>query len=857
MHIKKLLTLFFFSAIIISGQNSDSTETDISSFFINFDQLNQLPIRGMKNILSLSPGIVLHNDKLYSRGSRDDEIQYYIEGAPITDAMNGGYLIEIPQEAFERIDIQTGGVSVQYGNANSGYVFHKLKRGTNEYKANVKYFSDNISLKSSDNAYDGNKRLGAYWYGHNEILGEVSGPIIKNKLTFCTLAHYKYERDQNPQAFPGAETDWIYDYWYEDSVKISLPAGAQPANSQEQYGFVGNLRLQMDYFSIQINGIVNFKERFIPNGNNVLNFMNYGRTQQASSDYYSLHAVIQHRISETIEYKLNLGYSNHFEKRYDPLLRDDYLNYFNSNTDPGRINILNMVFNNPGYITSGYYMLDQSLLFSELDFSFRYFTNNVTSVGLSFQQHIIKKYDASRMILSGYYRSKILYHEYDPKRTMQMYGIDNYGYDEFGEENDSDDIFGARKPVNASISLENIYKKDDFLIQAGLRIDYFNSDNYKFTYTDNFWYDYIRGNDILPYFSKVEDYFYLSPRITMNYRTDNNFSFYSHFGKYIQQTKYSDIYKGLYDLLYCMTVDGYSVTGIGLDLKPTSTYLSEIGIKWHSLNWIITAKGYYKKSMNLPINNHVNYPFNVLGKLENRGEAIVKGIETSTGYIGLDGLSLIINMSYTNGYGPSIYNNSWMGQQYNEIIGIAEPTMYAPLENSYSFYGDVIASYEFPDLKANNLFRDMSISARIHVNSGHPYNRWNQFIAPTRYYQLFSHVQLGDFNSFTTPWILQMDFRINKTVNLSEKLKLSFDLMIVNLFDIMNEMNLFPRTGTTQNDGYTSSETIADFVEIYGEGFIDLYRIVEIDYYNSFKSYTGFNLFGPPRQIFFGIALEY
>ncbi len=89
------------------------------------------------------------------------------------------------------------------------------------------------------------------------------------------------------------------------------------------------------------------------------------------------------------------------------------------------------------------------------------------------------------------------------QQSMQLDGIDNYGYDEFGKEINSDDIFGPRGPINASISLENIYNNNSFTLQAGARIDYFNSDNYKFTYTDSWWYDYNRGNDLLPYFTKL------------------------------------------------------------------------------------------------------------------------------------------------------------------------------------------------------------------------------------------------------------------------------------------------------------------------------------------------------------------
>ena len=651
MHIKKFLMIFLLSAIVISGQNSDSTDTDISSFFINSDQLNQLPIRGMKNILSLSPGIVLHNDKLYARGSRDDEIQYFIDGVPITDVMNGGYLIELPQEAFEKIEIQTGGVSVRYGNANSGYVFQKLKTGTNEFKFNIKYLSDNVTFKNSNNAFDGDKRLGAYWYGHNEILGEASGPIIKDQITFYALAHYKYERDQNPQTFPGTETDWMQGSYFDDyiSVRLSLPAGAQPANSKETINLLGNISYDDDNYKFSINGIYNHTNRFVPDGNNVLNSLNYFRTPKMSFDYYLASLNLIHKLFTNTSYNMTLSYSHYNVKQFDPLLKADYFNYYNKEaneqvgvynfisaySDPGTTGVNGFSIKLPGYINSDYIKHNQTSFYARLDFTTTLSDKHELKYGSVFEQYFIKHFRISKNTLTDYV-SYLLWEGEIPPESRLQFGYDSpdtYGYDVYGNELITDDIHGPRNPLYAGIYLEDNFKSENISITTGIRGDYFYTDNYQFDFSPDYYFDYIHMTNLESWFSKTKGLFYISPRINLSYQINEDFILHSNFGKYVQQTKFTNLYQGMYNYLSSIQTDFFRTTGIGFNLKPITSYLTEIGLKYFLRKDIsIKLKGYYKITSNLPILENYWYNISILSNLENKGETKIKGCELSFKY---------------------------------------------------------------------------------------------------------------------------------------------------------------------------------------------------------------------------------
>ena len=124
------------------------------------DDIDLLPVRGVNNILALTPGVTLQDNNLFIRGGRLDEVGYYLEGASISDPLVGGRAITIAQDAVEEIQVQSGGYTAEYGGANSGIIYTQVKSGTPDYRASFEYITDNIAFQSD--RYDGEKRLGAY-----------------------------------------------------------------------------------------------------------------------------------------------------------------------------------------------------------------------------------------------------------------------------------------------------------------------------------------------------------------------------------------------------------------------------------------------------------------------------------------------------------------------------------------------------------------------------------------------------------------------------------------------------------------------------------------------------------------------
>ena len=73
---------------------------------VNAEDLEILPLRGVGQVLALQTGVVEDEGTLHIRGSRGDEIGYYVEGASVRNVVTGGSAVGLIVEALEEIQLQ-------------------------------------------------------------------------------------------------------------------------------------------------------------------------------------------------------------------------------------------------------------------------------------------------------------------------------------------------------------------------------------------------------------------------------------------------------------------------------------------------------------------------------------------------------------------------------------------------------------------------------------------------------------------------------------------------------------------------------------------------------------------------------
>ena len=60
----------------------------------------------------------------------------------------------------------------------------------------LEYMTDNIGFNGSDDRYSGEKNwLDAYWFGYNETVFTLSGPIFTPEIKFFGLFDYNFIND--------------------------------------------------------------------------------------------------------------------------------------------------------------------------------------------------------------------------------------------------------------------------------------------------------------------------------------------------------------------------------------------------------------------------------------------------------------------------------------------------------------------------------------------------------------------------------------------------------------------------------------------------------------------------------------
>lgn len=107
----------------------------------NAQDIKLMPVRTVNEVVQLTAGTVGGN----FRGGRGSEVAYLVDGALMVDPMTGNQENNIPMIAFEEINVITGGMSAEYGNALSGVVAQVTKEGSERY-------SGEITMRTNDAA---------------------------------------------------------------------------------------------------------------------------------------------------------------------------------------------------------------------------------------------------------------------------------------------------------------------------------------------------------------------------------------------------------------------------------------------------------------------------------------------------------------------------------------------------------------------------------------------------------------------------------------------------------------------------------------------------------------------------------
>lgn len=235
------------------------------------DQLNSLPVgRDITSVSLLTPGTVASSGYFGPAsfgGASAAENSYYVNGFNVTNLYDSLSFSEIPYQAIDQLDVQTGGYGAQYGFSTGGVTSVNVKRGTNEWKGGFSWTGAPDSLRESapDTYYDDGSLFRSY--DRNSSSSNVysvwaGGPLIEDKLFVFAMGQFsnskignygnrgsQYTTNGRPPSATALSTS-AYDYESKTPYwLLKLDWYLNDSNHLEYTGFDNSRRYNYDYYN--------------------------------------------------------------------------------------------------------------------------------------------------------------------------------------------------------------------------------------------------------------------------------------------------------------------------------------------------------------------------------------------------------------------------------------------------------------------------------------------------------------------------------------------------------------------------------------------------------------------------------
>ena len=851
----------------------------------------KLPGRGINNAIVAQPGVVSVGNTIYIRGGRADEVGYRIEGVGVNDIMFGGRAVSVTAEAVEQIQVQAGGFNAEYGGANAGIVQTQLRTGgADRWNASLIAESDRYTAFNKS-------ALGGNSYGYSDFTGTLGGPVpsLGNKLRLFGSIQNTFYRDPTVENnvggvrtgynFTGANavpTQSVLTPAHStsatsrpDTINIFLPSGNAQGGGDNTWVMSGTALLDLSPIQLRISGSYAYDKS--QNTTTLANLLNESRLGVNTTRNGFLNARFSHVLSPTIFYEASFNYYNQTFLTQDPQLGANLFSYGDPSANAALGYLLQgpslnwptyqlwggaFSVNQPGTQIAGYEKRSQRSFGGRADLTAQLKQHEV-KFGGEYTQYTIREYNPT-----GVFQWYKLQQTYSDPATLELAlqklggtGTNSYGYDVFGNQIDGDVVrngalwyIGPRKPVFAAAYVQDKIELSDIILNLGLRYDYINPDSKDVADPSNLFFDpngLLYANQVVSTAKTSQ----ISPRIGFSFPVTDRTVFHAQYGKFIQQTELRDSYLSASEMAGIIK-GGYFVTGTwGWGLKPTRTTQYETGFSQQVSDFAsfdITA--FYRDIQDqvtwvnvapAPGSQGQNY-----GALVNADFSTSRGVELKFALRRVNRIAAQINYTFADVRATGSNTASTAGLWSAGSV-VETPHYTFPADFNEANRGSILFDYRFAKGDGGPILQQLGANLLLSFNSGHNFTRLN--VEP----RISGNAQSTDprfripvepIGSSTTPWFFQLDGRIDKTVSVGP-MDLDIYVYVINLLGTDNPVNAVVRTGDPKDDGWFSST----------DGHIDAVNNGPqyVAFYNAVAQGRNSGMFGPPRQIRFGVKLDY
>jgi outer membrane receptor protein involved in Fe transport len=116
---------------------------------ISAADIEDISVTQIEDVIAMQAGVTLNNGEIHVRGGRSNELAYTVDGMSVSDPVDGGAALTIDTDAIADMDVMTGGLTAEYGNAQSGMVNIVTKSGSRDYSGKFEVVSDHLWSKTN------------------------------------------------------------------------------------------------------------------------------------------------------------------------------------------------------------------------------------------------------------------------------------------------------------------------------------------------------------------------------------------------------------------------------------------------------------------------------------------------------------------------------------------------------------------------------------------------------------------------------------------------------------------------------------------------------------------------------------
>jgi len=528
--------------------------------------------------------------------------------------------------------------------------------------------------------------------------------------------------------------------------------------------------------------------------------------------------------------------------------------------------------------------------------------NHDIKAGVDYNQHTMRTYNANPSVMKYALDSETALNDYGhagygsfdaiPAWELRYY-IDGYGYDFSGAEIadrkfyneavpgitnlDTTYLDGAKTPSEVGFYIQDKMEYDDIIVNVGIRIDQLNpSETAPASANELYFYDVSKYVDPDTW-KEVETYTEIQPRIGISFPFTDRTNVYGYYGRFSQLVDLNSMYYTAMDYRQQMNTGGYFYTSpVGFGLEPVRTTQYEIGFKQQIAdNAALKVTGFYKNQKGLiqadrlksgdfagDLDGTYNY-------VRNGDFATTKGLELTMMLRRYNGLAVNMNYTMSQAEGTGSGRASYLAALDRDS---EPPLMVNPVDFNQTHSGAINLDYRL--ISENYFLNGLGSNLLFTFNSGHAFtyvwrpvggqisafNAGVDYMNDTR-----SRQALEPIGASTTPWVYNLDLKLDKQFSFGNY-GLTVFARVNNLLDRRNALNVYQASGSADDDAFYGNQVYSQaFIDQYGDDpdgdgvtdYEDMYKAINIDNDESYRTSVGDRLISAPRQVFLGLSVNF